>query len=195
MPGSKKSAQGAKRMNKAVTTNERADKPLSVQLARVICICLLLLLLPAHAATPIPLSIPLQFGSEKSVEFPVNVTRNRYYQVDLVFPFGNAEQRVVAKRLAGEPTRDCNSSNECGVTPSFVVTIRSGADILLREEKTPIGHYAFSANGFYRMIVKARLKPARYDVRVEVTNFPRVLTNYGASIQFTTDSRSADLKD
>lgn len=64
---------------------------------------LLLLSLPAAAATKLPFSVPLRFGSDKIVEFPVEVTRNRNYQIDLVFVFNDPEQRVAAKKLAGEP--------------------------------------------------------------------------------------------
>jgi hypothetical protein len=161
----------------------------------LICALPFLLLLPANAATPIPLSIALRFGSDKHVEFPVALTKHRFYQVDLVFPFDSAEQRLAARKLAGEPTRDCKITNECGVTPSFLVTIRNGDGVVLSEAKTPVGHYAFSSSGFYRAIVKIRLKPALYEIRVEVTHSPSELANYGALIQFTTDSRSADLED
>lgn len=139
--------------------------------------------------------MPLQFGSDKSVEFAVELARYRYYQVDLVFPFENSEQRIAAKKLAGEPTRSCEPLKDCGVTPTFLVIIRRGADVVLREEKTPIGFYAFSANGYYRKISTIRLKPARYDITVEVTGSPAELMDYRAFIQFTTDARSADLKD
>jgi hypothetical protein len=161
---------------------------------RTVCAGLLLFMLPAHAATQIPLSTTLKFGSDRFVEFPVSVTRNRYYQIDLVFKFETAEQRIAAKKLAGEPTRICKRLNECGVTPTFVLTIKRGADILLREERTPVGTYAFGSNGFYRLILKTPLKPADYDVRVEVTYVPVELVDYEALIEFTTDPRSSDLE-
>lgn len=155
---------------------------------------LLLLLLPAAAATKLPFTVPLRFGSDKIVEFPVDVTRNRIYQIDLVFLFNDQEQRVAAKKLAGEPARICKALNECGVTPSFRITVRRGANVLLREETTPVGTYAFSSNGFYRAIIKSPLKPDHYDITVEVTSSPEELTNYDALIQFTTDPRSSDLE-
>jgi hypothetical protein len=154
----------------------------------------LLLLLPANGATQIPLDVPLRFVSGKSVQFAVELTRYRYYQIDLVFPFENAEQRAAARKLAGEPAGICEALNDCGVTPSFLVTIRHGADIVVREEKTPTGRYAHSSNGFYRLIVKAPLKPAYYDITVEVIHSPTTLVDYDAFIQFTTDARSADLQ-
>jgi hypothetical protein len=166
----------------------------SLALARAICVWLLLALLPACAATPIPFSVPLRFGSDKLVEFPVELTRHRYYQIDIVFPFKDAEQRVDARKLAGEPTQNCEALSKCGVTPSFLVTVRRGADVLLREERTPIGIYAFSSNGFNRLIVKTLLRPAHYDIMVEVSHSPTELAGYDALIQFTTDSRSADLE-
>jgi hypothetical protein len=155
---------------------------------------LLLLLLPTAAATKLPFSVPLRFGSDKIVEFPVDVTRNRNYQIDLVFVFNDQEQRVAAKRLAGEPARICKALNECGVTPSFRITVRRGATVLLREETTPVGTYAFSSNGFYRAILRSPLKPGHYDIIVEVTSSPEELANYDALIQFTTDPRSSDLE-
>jgi len=161
----------------------------------MICGWLWLLLSPANAATQLPLDVPLRFGSDKSVELAVELTRYRFYQVDLVFPFETAEQRANAKRLAGEPTQSCKPLKDCGVTPSFLVTIRRGADVVLREEKTPVGIYAFSTTGFNRMMSKTPLKPARYDITVEVIRSPGELIDYRAFIQFTTDARSADLKD
>jgi hypothetical protein len=164
-------------------------------LAQIICGWLWLLLSPANAVTQLPLNVPLRFGSDKFVELAVELTRYRFYQVDLVFPFENAERRATAKRLAGEPTQNCEPLKDCGVTPSFLVTIRRGADVVLREEKTPVGIYAFSASGFYRKISATRLKPARYDITVEVVRSPAELIDYHAFIQFTTDARAADLKD
>jgi hypothetical protein len=162
--------------------------------ARALCTWFLLLLLPAGAATQLPFSVPLRFGSDKVIEFPVEVERNRNYQIDLVFVFNDQEQRVAARKLAGEPARICKALNECGVTPSFRITIRRGANVLLREEATPVGTYAFSSNGFYRAILKSPLKPDHYNIIVEVTSSPAELTNYGALIQFTTDPRSSDLE-
>jgi hypothetical protein len=163
-------------------------------IAQAACAWLFLLLSPAGAATQLPFSVPLRFAFDRVVEFPVEVVRHRYYQVDLVFPFRDQEQRVAARKLAGESTRICRALKDCGIVPSFLVTIRSGAEMLVREEMTPVGTYAFSADGFYRAILKTALKPGRYDIKVEVTHLPAELVNYESTIQFTTDARSSDLK-
>jgi hypothetical protein len=173
------------------------NRPLVIrpfELAYASCVWLLLLVLTGDAATRTPFSVPLRFGSDKSVDFVVDIARHRYYQIDLVFPFKGEEQRPAVMKLAGEPTGICKSLNECGVTPSFLVTIRRGGDVVLREEKTPVGIYAHGSNEFCRMIVTTPLKPAHYDITVEVISSPAELAGYGALIQFTTYPKASDLK-
>jgi hypothetical protein len=165
----------------------------SLPLVRV-CVCLLLLMLPACAPTRFPFAVPFRFGSDRVIEFPVDLTRHRFYQIDLVFPFRNQEEREVAKRLAGEPTRLCKPDVDCGVIPSFLITIKRGTDVLLREESAPGGTYAFGGTGFNRAILKTALQPGQYIITVEITYVPTELINRDASIEFTTHPNSSDLE-
>jgi hypothetical protein len=151
-------------------------------------------LLPVSAATQLPFSVPLRLSSGKIVEFSVELTRTRYYEVELVFPFEDQKQRAAARKLAGDSTRICKALGDCGATPSFLVTIKRGTDPVVREEKVPVGTNGFSATAFSRVILKTALKPGHYDIKVEVIYSPTELADYNAMIQFTTDARSSDLE-
>jgi len=159
----------------------------------IICFCFLLFWQPANAATGLPFAKPLRFGVDKSVELTVELTRHRYYYLDLVFYFQDDEQRAVAKKIVGEPTPVCKALNDCGVTPSFLVTIKSADKTVLTEEKTPGGHYAFGSNQYYRHILIAPLRPGTYTITVQVTQSPDELTRIPAGVELSTDARTLDI--
>lgn len=165
----------------------------NASITAIIYVWLLLLWQPANAATELPFAKPLRFGVDKSVEFAVELTRYRYYFLDLVFYFENAEQRAVAKKTVGEPTTICNALNDCGVTPSFLVTIRSVDKVVLTEERTPLGHYAFRSNQFNRHILITPLKPGTYTITVQVTQSADELIRIPAGIELSTDARTLDI--
>lgn len=151
--------------------------------------------LPANAGTRLPTSVPLRFGVEQPVQLSASLTRHRNYYVDVVFYFKGADQRKVVKKIAGEPSPICKALNDCGVTPSFLVTITAGADIVLREERMPIGYYAHGSNEFYRNILIAPLKPGNYTVAVDVMQSPDEMKDISAAIELSTDPRASDLRD
>jgi hypothetical protein len=159
----------------------------------IICFCFLLFWQPATAAMGLPFAKPLRFGVDKSVELTVELTRYRYYFLDVVFYFEDNEQRAVAKKVVGEPTPICKALNDCGVTPSFSVTIRSADKTILTEEKTPVGHYAFRSNQFNRHILITPLRPGIYTITVQVTQSSDELTRLPAGIEFSTDPRTLDI--
>lgn len=152
-----------------------------------------LFLLPVAAATQLPYSVPLRIGAGQFVEFSVELARNRYYQIELAFPFDNEEQRAAARKLAGDATRICKLTSDCGAAPSFSIVVSRGPEIVVREQKAPMGRNAFSATAFYRPILEVALKPGNYVVKVEVMDAPAGIINYDALIQFTTDPRTSDL--
>jgi hypothetical protein len=166
---------------------------LKVSVQRIF-VWLLLLLLPADAATRLPSSAPLRFGIDKSVELPAELTRYRNYYVDIVFRSANAQQRIATKKIAGEPSPICKALNDCGVMPSFLVTIRAGADIVLKEERTPAGYYSHGSNEFYRNILIAPLRPGNYTIIVEITQSPDEMSDTAATIEVSTDARESDLR-
>jgi Domain of unknown function (DUF5625) len=159
----------------------------------VVCVWLLLLWQQANAATGLPFAKPLRFGVDQSVEFSVELARHRYYFLDVVFYFQNTEQRAVAKEIVGEPTPVCKALNDCGVTPSFLVTIKSADKIILTEEKTPGGHYAFQSNQFNRHILITPLRPGTYTITVQVTQSADGLISIPAGIELSTDARTLDI--
>lgn len=167
---------------------------LGVSFVKIICIWLLLVLTPAHAATGVPQSVPLRFGIDKSVELSADLTKHRNYYIDIVFHFKDEEQRTLLKKMVGEPAPICKALNDCGITPSFLVTIKAGKDVILREEKTPIGYYAHGSSRFYRNILITPLKPGNYTITVEVTQTANEIANTTATIDFSSDSREADLR-
>lgn len=164
-------------------------------LFRTLCICLFLLTLPVNAATQLPISVPLRFNIDKFVELSANLTRHRNYYVDIVFYFKDADQRRVVKKIAGEPDPICKALNDCGVTPSFLITIRAGDDVISREERTPIGYYAHGSNEFYRNILVVPLKPGNYMIMVDVMQSSDELKSTSAAIELSTDPRESDLGD
>jgi Domain of unknown function (DUF5625) len=159
----------------------------------IIYVWLLLIWQPANAATRLPFSKPLRFGVDQSVEFTVQLARYRYYFLDVVFYFQDAEQRAVARKIVGEPTPACKALNDCGVTPSFLVTIKSADKTILTEEKTPGGHYAFQANQFSRHILITPLRPGTYIITVQVTQSADELIRIPAGIELSTDARTLDI--
>ncbi|MHB8268437.1 DUF5625 family protein [Bradyrhizobium sp.] len=159
----------------------------------IIYVCLLLVWQPANATTGLPFAKPLRFGVDQSVEFTVELARYRYYFLDVVFYFQDPEQRAVAKKIVGEPTPVCKALNDCGITPTFLVTIRSGDKVILTDTKTPVGHYAFRANQFNRHIIITPLKPGTYTVTVQVTQSADELIQIPAGIELSTDARTLDI--
>jgi hypothetical protein len=166
---------------------------MTVSFVKIICVWFLLVLTPANAASGFPQSVPLRFGNDKSVELAADLTRYRNYYVDIVFHFKDEQQRAFLKKIVGEPTPICKALNDCGVTPSFLVTIKAGMDVILREERRPIGYYAHGASRFYRNILITPLKPGYYTITVEVTQSTNEIANTTATIDLSTDSREADL--
>ncbi len=162
-------------------------------IALITCALMGALSLPASQATGLPFAKPLRFGTDKSVEFAVQLTRHRAYFIDVVFYFEDDTQRTVAKKIAGEPTRICKALNDCGVTPSFLVTIKSADNTVSSEEKTPTGQYAFSANQYSRHISIGPLRPGTYTITVEVTHSTDQLKQIPADIELTTDARASDI--
>jgi hypothetical protein len=150
-------------------------------------------LLPANAATGLPFAKPLRFSVDQSMEFTVELARYRYYFLDVVFYFQDAEQRVVAKKIVGERTPVCKVLKDCGVTPSFLVTIKSADKTILTEEKTPGGHYAFQSNQFNRHILITPLRPGTYTITVQVTQSADELIGIPAGIELSTDARTLDI--
>jgi hypothetical protein len=167
---------------------------LLTSIARTICVWLSLFLLPAKAATSLPLSTPIYFDKGNIVELSADLARYRNYNIDIVFRFGNDQERAFAKKIVGEPTRSCKISNECGDTVSFVVTIRAGTDVISRQEKTVFGSYAFSATQFYRNIMIIPLRPGHYTITLELVEFTENMTKTNAAIELSTDARASDLE-
>jgi hypothetical protein len=97
-------------------------------------------------------------------------------------------------RIVGEPTRICKLSGECGVTTAFLITIKKGEDLVLREERRVFGRYAFDVNKYYRNIVTVPLKPGNYTITIEPESTNEIV-DIDAQIELSTDARASDLKD
>jgi hypothetical protein len=173
---------------------QRATKLLLPYVIRAFSVWLLLFLLPANAATSLPFAVPIHFATDKVIEFSVELIRYRNYNLDIVFLFRDDQERAFAKKIVGEPTRSCRISNECGDTASFVVTIRAGPEVILKQEKKAFGTYGFSATQFYRNILIIPLRPGRYTITVEPTEFTENMTRINAAIEISTDARASDLE-
>jgi hypothetical protein len=168
---------------------------LALPISPIWSIFLWLSLLPADAATQLPLDKPLRFGTDKAVELSAELARHRAYYLDVAFPFHDAQQRVYMRNLVGDATPNCKALNECGIPTAFLVTIRNGDNILLKEERKVFGHYAFDVNKYYRNIVIVPLKPGNYIITVEIMENPKEIMGVDAVIRLTTDARATDLKD
>jgi Domain of unknown function (DUF5625) len=173
---------------------QRLAKLLFAPLIRATCVWLLLFSLPANADTSLPLSVPIHFDTDKVVELSAELTRYRNYNLDIVFRFRDDQERAFAKKVVGEPTRSCKISNECGDTVSFVVTIKVGLEVITKQEKKVFGVYAFSATQFYRNILIMPLRPGRYTITVEPTEFTENMMRTNAAIELSTDARASDLE-
>jgi hypothetical protein len=167
---------------------------LLVRSIQITCVLLSLFTWPASAATPLPLSVPIHFGKDKIVELSAELARYRSYYLDVVFIFKNDQQRAFAKEVVGEATRSCKVSSECGEASSFMITIKAGSEIILKQEKKVFGRYAFSADQFYRNILVIPLRPGPYTITVEPTEFTEKMTNTQAAIELSTDARASDLE-
>jgi hypothetical protein len=169
-------------------------KLLLVHLIRVSSVLSLLFWFPANAGTLLPLSVPIHFDADKVIEFSADLTRYRNYNLDIVFRFKDDQERAFVKKVIGEPTRSCKISNECGDAVSFAVTIKSGSELITKQEKKVFGSYAFSATQFYRNIVVVPLKPGRYTITVEPIEFNENIVRTNAAIELSTDARASDLE-
>jgi hypothetical protein len=149
----------------------------------------------AVAATQLPLDKPLRFGTDKVVELSAELARHRAYYLDVAFPFRDAQQRAYMRKIAGDATRICEELNECGIPTVFLVTVRNGDGILLKEERKAFGHYAFDANRYFRNIIILRLRPGSYTITVDPIENPKEIMDVDAVIRLTTDARATDLKD
>ncbi|MEA2941532.1 MAG: hypothetical protein QOD09_2061 [Bradyrhizobium sp.] len=172
----------------------RRMRVLSIRSVQITCFLFLLFVSGAGAATPLPLSVPIHFGKDKVVELSVELARYRSYYLDVVFIFKNDQQRAFAKEVVGAPTRSCKASSECGEASSFIITIKAGSDLILKQEKRVFGRYAFSADQFYRNILVVPLRPGSYTITVEPTEFTEKMANTHAAIELSTDARASDLE-
>jgi hypothetical protein len=143
------------------------------------CVWLLVFVSPASAATQLPLNKPLRFGTDKIVQLSAELARHRVYYLDIAFPFRDAQQRAYMSRIVGEPTRICKLSGECGVTTAFLITIKKGEDLVLREERRVFGRYAFDVNKYYRNIVTVPLKPTLLMLTSTIGTLSRCLLSQG----------------
>jgi hypothetical protein len=155
---------------------------------------LLFLLSPCSAAAQkIPAYVPIKFGTDSFVEFPVTIERHRSYYLNLIFLFESQEQRRLAKEIAGEPKDICQQQNECGKAASFNITIRTREQIVFHLKTKSHGIYAFTAKAFLRNICVVPLRPGRYNVRIDMIEFDSGINDVKTGIELTTDPRAADL--
>jgi hypothetical protein len=154
-----------------------------------------LALLPANAATQLPLDKPLRFGTDKVVELYAELARHRAYYLDVTFPFRDAQQRAYIRNIVGDATQNCKQLNECGIPTVFLVTVRNGDSILLKEERKAFDHYAFDMSRYYRNIIIVRLRPGSYNITVVPIENPNEIMDVDAVIRLTTGARATDLRD
>lgn len=157
------------------------------------CLGVLLLAAGAALAEKIPVSVPIRFGLDKSVQFGAVITRHRNYYLDLVILFKDEEQRAQARAIAGEPTRICKALNNCGEPSTFKVVIRKSTELILEETRVSYGHYSYSASGFYRNILIAPLTSGEYTISVEILESGSRLPRTDTLIELSTDARERDL--
>jgi hypothetical protein len=168
---------------------------LAVPTSLILLILTWFLLAPAGAATQLPVDKPLHFGTDKIVEFSAELARHRAYYLDIAFPFRDAQQRAYMRNIVGDATRSCKLLNECGIPTAFLVTIKNGDNIVLKEERRVFGHYAFDVNKYYRNIIIVRLRPGTYTITVEPTENSNEIMDVDAVVELSTDARATDLKD
>jgi hypothetical protein len=118
--------------------------------ATVFFTCLFMLVscsqLPAE-----PIEIPIP-PHEKTVAFTVDIKHHRYYQLELLAYFQNASERKAVREIVGQsPPPGCTKGNECGETSSFLITIKSGDNVVFSDEKVAIGQFGFSADAYFRV--------------------------------------------
>jgi hypothetical protein len=161
---------------------------------RIVCLFSMLLFVSrGDAATQVPISIPIHFGSDGFVEFSVELTRYRNYYFDLVFTFKTDEQRVLAKKAAGEPTPICRAVHDCGQVSNFNIRIQAGNDIVLEKRSQAYGYYAHGAYNYSRNIIVTPLRPGIYVITMNVLEFGPELSKVNTLIEVTTDARERDL--
>jgi hypothetical protein len=153
----------------------------------------LLFVANARAAQRLPISVPFKIGTDKLVEFSVNITNYRNYYIDLIFYFKTDQQRAAVKKIVGEPAPICRRLKDCGERSSFEVTIMRGGDVIFRGEKEAFGHYAHGASEYYRNILILPLRPGQYTIKVEINEFGEGMKNADTAIEVSTDPRERDL--
>jgi hypothetical protein len=114
----------------------------------------LLLASVASAAPRIPMSIPIRLEANQVVRFTATLTRHRFYYLDLGILFHNADERIKARSLIGEATPVCRALNECGEDFKVNITIRSGGEIIVQQDREGIGHYRYTGRGYFRRILE-----------------------------------------
>jgi Domain of unknown function (DUF5625) len=167
----------------------------SLRRARAIYVGLLLLPVLAAAASRIPVYVPINFATDSSVELPVTIQKHRYYELNLIFVFANAEERSIARKLVGDAFNVCKSLDECGEASSFKITIQSGGRIILDKQTEAYGHVGFSARAYIRRIMDIRLRPGTYKITVEPLAFGARIGEAKTFIELTTDPRMRDSGD
>ena len=158
-----------------------------------VTVLLLLAFSGADAAVGIPVSVPIKFGVEKSVEFSIIIDRHRNYYLDLALRFENIEERDLARKIIGDATSLCRAAHDCGEVSSFKITITMGDRIVFAQERQAYGHYAFLERAYLRNVLIIPLRPGTYEIRVEVTEFGSRLHGAKTDLVFTTDPREQDL--
>lgn len=139
--------------------------------------------------------VPVQLPGNVTVEIPFVAPTHRRYVIELGFVFKTAEERVIAKQIAGDPYTWCDRRNTCGVPVEFEIEIfRSGARLLERRV-LPKGTIAFSADRFSRRVMDFVLTPGKYRAKVRARSTAEELRSVPLRLTVTTDLREADIED
>lgn len=146
------------------------------------------------AAATFPTSVRFHFGEDAKVVLSVSIARYRVYYLDLVFIYSNEEERAHVRRVAGGNANGCSRMNDCGEVSSFDIKIKRDGSLLYQATKRVFGTYAHGRS-YLRNILKYPLPPGIYDVEVTPIEFGPAIKNLNTEILFTTDPRSADLRE
>jgi hypothetical protein len=154
---------------------------------------LALLVSAAGTSSQTLVSVPIKIDADQVVQFSVNITRHRYYYLDLAILFRNPDERIKARALVGEATPACRALNECGEESQFNVTISSADTVLMQQQHEAFGHYRATDRAYFRNILVTPLRPGRYQITVQFLKYGGQLRAVDAELSFGTDARFRDI--
>lgn len=130
----------------------------------------------------------------ESIDFRISEARK--YHIDLMFPFKSADERKLARQIAGDFGLNCTRNHDCGSIIMIKIVVKEkGGQIIFDSLSSNGGHQSFSASGFFRQLTTLALTPGHYNLTLTANEVPQAAARLGLAVSVAVDYRESSLGD